>query len=241
MPNPKLASFDRDGFVIVPDVLPTDLLLQLSEAFSAPIESGLGGIRNVLTTHGVARATATSGTIQQLLQTVTGEGAFFPVRGILFDKTATPGGVNWKVPYHQDLSIAVRERPLAPIPAYETWSIKEGVVHVQPPVVILEQLVTVRLHLDPCDAQTGALRVLSGTHRRGRLSASEVAQCRAAMMETVCAVPEGGAMVFRPLLLHASSPATRPGARRRVLHIEFAPVDISLPPGIFWLEEDFRR
>jgi ectoine hydroxylase-related dioxygenase (phytanoyl-CoA dioxygenase family) len=163
------------------------------------------------------------------------------VRGILFDKTTAPGGSNWKVPYHQDLSIAVRERPSVSVPGYETWSVKDGVTHVQPPVALLERLITVRLHLDPCDAAMGALRVLPGTHRLERLGASEITRCRSETAETVCEVPEGGVLMFRPLLLHASSPATRPGARRRVLHLEFAPANMSLPAGISWFEQTACR
>lgn len=158
------------------------------------------------------------------------------VRGILFDKTAAAGGSNWKVPYHQDLSIAVRERPPHPPNGYETWSIKDGVPHVQPPVSLLENLITVRLHLDPCDAENGALRVLPGTHRLGRLSSNEIARCRREIPESVCSVPKGGVLLLRPLLLHASSPSVRPGDRRRVLHIEFAPSNLPLPVGISWYE-----
>ncbi|MBC7805621.1 MAG: phytanoyl-CoA dioxygenase family protein [Akkermansiaceae bacterium] len=227
--------FIRDGFAVTESVLPATLLARLKQEFTPLLANGSGGIRNVLQSSEAARIAATSGAVHNLLRSVAGGEAFVPVRGILFDKTTSPGGTNWKVPYHQDLSIAVQERPPSDVAGYETWSVKDGVVHVQPPRAILERLLTVRLHLDPCDGETGALRVLPGTHRRGRLSVHEVAQCRAEIAETVCAVPEGGAMVFRPLLLHASSPATRPDARRRVLHIEFAPVDMTLPGGIRWI------
>lgn len=228
---------DRDGFVTVGDAVPRDLLAELCSTFAAPIANGSGGIRNVLSRFPLARQVATSDAVRSLLRAVTGEDTEFdPVRGILFDKTAEEGGTNWKVPYHQDLSIAVRERPAVSPPGYETWSIKDGVPHVQPPRSVLERLVTVRMHLDSCDVQTGALRVLSRTHRLGRFSPAEIARCRAEIAETVCAVPAGGAFVFHPLLLHASSPVTRAGVRRRVLHLEFAPIDLVLPDGIQWSE-----
>lgn len=230
--------FERDGFVTIPDVLPPDVLEKLKNAFAAPVPGGAGGIRNVLRTHAAARDVASSDTLRRLLYSVVGDGEYVPVRGIVFDKAASSGGTNWKVPFHQDLSIAVRERPDSPVPGYDVWSAKEGVVHVQPPVALLERLVTVRLHLDNCDAETGPLRVLPSTHRCGRLPPDKIARCRSEEEETVCVIPEGGALVFRPLLLHASSPATRPGARRRVLHVEFAPADLVLPSGIHWHEAD---
>ena len=67
-----------------------------------------------------------------------------PVRAIMFDKSTD---ANWLVPWHQDLTIAVQARVEAE--GFSPWSIKEGVPHVQPPVALLEQMLTVRLHLDP--------------------------------------------------------------------------------------------
>ncbi|MDE1176693.1 MAG: hypothetical protein PW789_08795 [Edaphobacter sp.] len=47
----------------------------------------------------------------------------FPVRGILFDKQ---DGANWKVPWHQDVTIAVREHVEAD--GYGPWSMKAGLL-----------------------------------------------------------------------------------------------------------------
>ena len=48
-----------------------------------------------------------------------------------------------------------------------------------------------------------------------------------------CLVDRGGAVVMRPLLLHASSAATEPD-RRRVIHLEYAASP--LPEGLAWFE-----
>src|SRR4051812_47966947 len=64
----------------------------------------------------------------------------FAVRGILFDKTAAS---NWKVPWHQDLTITVRSR--IEVPGFSNWSMKAGVCHVQAPVCVLERMVAVRV------------------------------------------------------------------------------------------------
>ena len=162
---------------------------------------------------------------QSLVCPILGEGAF-PVRGIFFDKTPE---ANWKVGWHQDLTIAVRERRDAA--GFGAWSEKAGVVHVQPPPEWLARLLTVRLHLDDCPPENGALRVLPGSHQAGRLRDSEIAEWRERGAETVCAVPRGGALVLRPLLLHASSASEHP-VRRRVLHIEYAAEN--LPDGLQW-------
>jgi hypothetical protein len=47
-------------------------------------------------------------------------------------------------------------------------------------------------------------------------------------------VKSGGAVVMRPLLLHSSTTAATP-RHRRVLHFEYAAVD--LPRGLKWFEE----
>ena len=93
----------------------------------------------------------------------------FPVRALLFDK---PPEANWKVPWHQDLSIAVRHK--RDITGFGPWSNKAGVLHVQPRVNVLESMLTVRIHLDDCGKQNGALRVIPGSHTRGRLTDTEI-------------------------------------------------------------------
>jgi hypothetical protein len=52
--------------------------------------------------------------------------------------------------------------------------------------------------------------------------------------EVVCAVGVGGALLMRPLLLHASSPSRVPG-HRRVVHLDF--VSVPLPNGMRWFSD----
>ena len=158
-------------------------------------------------------------------------GELFPegchlTKAIYFDK---PAGSNWLVAWHQDLMINVSQR--ADRPGFGPWTAKAGWVAVQPPAAVLENTVTVRLHLDDCDATNGALKVVPGSHRRGVVPAETIAAQTATA--TVCAVPAGAAMLMKPLLLHASSRSTseRP---RRVVHLEFSAAE--LPEGLAWRE-----
>lgn len=153
----------------------------------------------------------------------------FPVRAIYFDKSPD---VNWLVPWHQDLTLALQAR--AEIPGFGPWSTKEGVPHVQAPVELLDCMITVRLHLDDTDAANGALRVLPGSHRLGRLSSERIREFRAQQPEVLCAAAAGDALLMRPLLLHASGRSIS-ARHRRVLHIEYAA--FSLPAGLEWHEE----
>lgn len=136
---------------------------------------------------------------------------------------------NWLVPLHQDVSIAVAHR--VQDDALQGWSEKEGVLYVQPPASVLESLVAVRLHLDPCGVQDGPLRVVAGSHRLGVLSPEEAMRVRDRHTEVVCPVNPAGAILMRPLLLHASSKA-QGNSHRRVLHFVFGPP--TLPYGLRW-------
>jgi hypothetical protein len=152
----------------------------------------------------------------------------FPVRAIYFDKSPE---ANWLVSWHQDLTLALRAR--AVVPGFGPWSTKDGIPHVQPPVEFLQQMLTVRLHFDDADESNGALRVLPGSHRLGRLSSERIQELRSQQPDFLCAMSVGDALLMRPLLLHASSRSTST-RHRRVFHIEYAA--FSLPPGLHWQE-----
>jgi len=144
----------------------------------------------------------------------------------LFNKTIA---ANWLVPLHQDLSIPVAER--VDTARCSGWSEKEGELFVQPPVQVLEQVLTVRVHLDDCDERNGALRVVPGSHLLGRLDAARGRLERDRRGSVSVNVKRGGAMLMRPLLLHASSKVSVDNPRR-VLHFLFGPK--KLPEGLRW-------
>lgn len=231
MPAPEHdLALNQNGYAIVPSVLTAAAVAELIAALeqipqgNSVRRRGVPGVRNLLATPEI-RQLACSPAVRGLVAPVLGTGGF-AVRGILFDKTPA---ANWNVVWHQDLSIAVRERRCAP--GFGPWSQKAGVVHVLPPPSVLARMLTVRLHLDDCNERNGPLRVLPGSHTAGRLDANAIAHWREQTPETVCPVPAGGALLMRPLLLHASSDAQTP-AHRRVLHLEYA-AD-ALPGGLEW-------
>ncbi len=151
-----------------------------------------------------------------------------PVRSILFDKTPEE---NWPVPWHQDLTIAVAEKN--EVPGYGPWSIKDGSPHVQPPVSLLEKMITVRIHLDESDAVNGTLRVIPGSHGKGKLDATELEKVDKGEAVS-CECSPGDVLVMSPLLLHSSRRSERP-SRRRVVHFEYARA-YDLHPGLSWYE-----
>jgi len=98
-----------------------------------------------------------------------------PVRAILFDKIP---GSNWKVPTHQDLTIAVRER--REVEGYGPWSKKVGIPHPSGPNARHQRRATrdsrfasarphsLRRHPGPARTRPGGL-----LRMRGRRSAAD--------------------------------------------------------------------
>jgi ectoine hydroxylase-related dioxygenase (phytanoyl-CoA dioxygenase family) len=209
---------EGDGFAIIPSCLDEQTVDRLRAEFGDGHAQ-----RNLLSVPGV-RELAVSRAVREIVTSALGLNCF-AVRGILFNKTPTS---NWKVVWHQDLTIAVRER--REVDGFGPWTTKAGVVHVQPPAEIMSRILAVRLHLDESGPDNGPLRVIPGSHKQGRLSAEQVANWPKTNSVT-CTAPNGGALIMRPMLLHASSACVVPSPRR-VIHLEFSAEQ--LPEGLEW-------
>lgn len=138
---------------------------------------------------------------------------YFIVKSIYFDK---PEQSNWFVSYHQDLTISVDKK--VELDDYSKWTVKQYQFSVQPPLDILKQIYTVRIHLDDTNENNGALKVVPGSHLKGVYRSEDINWSNET--EHICEVPKGGVMIMKPLLLHSSSRTTN-NNKRRVIHIEF--------------------
>jgi len=214
---------ERDGFAIVPAVLDQSTIAELRRDTTDRLSSApSAGIRSLVSKVESVRLLSQSLAIRSLVEPVTGVGAKL-IRSIFFNKS---NETNWKVGWHQDLSIAVEEK--VELAGFESWSVKDGVHHVQPPCEVLEQMLTVRLHLDDTNESNGALWISPGSHRLGRLAANEAADAPERTGKQLCSVNEGDAILFRPLLLHASRKAVSHNPRR-VIHFEYSGASLPIP------------
>ena len=93
---------------------------------------------------------------------------------------------------------------------FSAWSIKGGITHVQPPVSVLSDLLTVRVHLDHTGETNGALRVIPGSHRFSRLDSNQISYWKERQKPVTCSVRRGGVVIMRPLLLHSSNRQSTP-------------------------------
>ncbi|SHM96298.1 phytanoyl-CoA dioxygenase family protein [Mucilaginibacter sp. OK098] len=151
---------------------------------------------------------------------------YFVVKSIYFDK---PEKSNWFVAWHQDLTISVDRK--VNLPGYGPWTTKLSQFAVQPPIGILQDNFTIRIHLDDTDEGNGALKVISSSHLKNIYRVDNLNWKNET--ETTCNVNSGGIMIMRPLLLHASNRTTT-NKKRRVVHIEFSKIE--LPVSISWAE-----
>lgn len=216
--------FARDGYQQLYGLVPATECAALAAGASAVVRGGVGS-RMLLEEAwcvALARRLLATPSLAELLPP-----AAVAIQCTYFEKSTDS---NWVVAPHQDRSIPVASR--VEHEDLHGWSRKEGRWYVQPPAAVLESMVALRLHLDPCGAGDGPLRVVPGSHRFGVLPAGATAPEPAA--EVPCHLEAGDGLVMRPLLLHASARASG-DSRRRVLHFVFAPA--ALPCGLSWQDE----
>jgi post-segregation antitoxin (ccd killing protein) len=148
------------------------------------------------------------------------------VRAVLFDKTAEE---NWALGWHQDRTIVVRER--REVPGFGPWSTKQGLLHVAPPIAILEGMATFRIHIDRCGSDNAPLKVASGSHRIGYVAAGDAGTRAAEFPLLICNAEAGDVWAYSTPILHASDRA-EVASHRRVLQVDYSAVD--LPSGLEW-------
>lgn len=166
---------------------------------------------------------AANGAIGSVAASLIGAGARL-VRAILFDKSEA---ANWALGWHQDRIIAVAER--VEVDGFQHWNRKAGVLHVEPPLAILQSMVTLRIHLDPVDRDNAPLLIAPGSHRLGRIPEAEINGAVRRYGSHGCLADRGDIWAYATLVLHASEAARRP-RRRRVLQVDY--LGSALPGGL---------
>ncbi|MCH5372813.1 MAG: phytanoyl-CoA dioxygenase family protein, partial [Planctomycetes bacterium] len=127
-------------------------------------------------------------------------------------------------PWHKDRTVAVKENDL-PCGCFCKPTQKAGIPHVEAPVWLLENMLTLRVHLDAMTEENGPLSVIPGSHR---------VDCESDHAPITLRAGVGDVLAMRPLLSHSSS-NSRPGTsmHRRIIHLELA-AGAELPDGYEW-------
>jgi ectoine hydroxylase-related dioxygenase (phytanoyl-CoA dioxygenase family) len=213
--------FERSGFTLLHSVFNVDeasCIITGVEAglASSPeaVRSSQGAVyaaRNILDVWPESRSIWLKPALVDFLSGVLGD-SFGLVRGLYFDK---PPDRTWSLPWHQDLTVAVKQH--RSVDGFAKPTTKEGVPHFEASTDLLERMATVRIHLDPVSEDNGPLEVLEGSHLHGKKINLDAGAVRAIHAET------GDCLVMRPLLVHSSGPSKEGTMmHRRILHLEFA-------------------
>lgn len=218
--------FRANGVAMVEYLLTEATLVGLERVFA-----GAAGCRHGRISVEIRSAIAASDELSMLANGLLGAPGRL-VRIVAFD---TSPDVNWFVPWHQDRTIALARA--VETSGFRNWTTKDGIVSAEPPVSLLEAMVTLRIHLDPCDADAGPLEVVPGTHARGLLDKAAIEIAAGTAAPLICLAERGDVLAMRPLLLHRSQRARLP-RRRRVLHLDYCAG--RLPAGLDWSLSDIQ-
>lgn len=221
------------GFALLPAVFQpgqvAEMLAELGSAFAADttgstmrsMDDSVFGARNVLSLWpGVVDAWKVVPLPTVLRDTLGSD--FGLVRVLYFDK---PPQQSWALPWHKDQTIAV-QRHHSSSEQFRKPTTKAGVPHVEAPEWLLQQMLTLRIHLDEVTDRNGPLLIVPGSHH-------SVKALGDGPHATIFA-QAGDVLLMRPLASHCSNKSVE-GARqrRRVLHLEFCGVR-ELPDGYVW-------
>ena len=222
------SEYEKNGYLLITNTFnqdETESMVRELSVFENEINNY--GVRDLMNRVPYVRTLAMSSPLLLMAQEVLGENVK-PVRAVFFDKVP---GANWNVAWHQDTSIAVKAK--ADVPGFGPWSEKNGVVHVEPPEEYLANTLTIRVHLDPANTESGVLRVVPKTHLCGRVASKELIKIVEGSAVIECNANPGDILLMSPLLFHSSRKAVTP-SHRRIIHIEYSAM--SLPTPLEWYE-----
>jgi hypothetical protein len=227
------ADLDRDGYVTLPAVFDQGRIEEMRQGLAQALESGQPAIkgdegaiyaaRNILT---LWPEVSTAWKVEPLVTALSDllGSAFGLVRVLYFDK---PPGQSWALPWHKDMTIAVRDNTL-PSRQFHKPTRKAGVPHVEAPESVLAHMLTARIHLDDVTDENGPLKVVPGSHQSGKALSLNVADVRTLYADA------GDILLIRPLVAHCSNRSLpHTNRHRRILHLEFA-AGAELPDGYCW-------
>jgi hypothetical protein len=210
--NKQINRFTRDGYVVLDDLLSPDEIGQIDAELTASMDAVDGDRRFLdrewcrLLAHVVRHRLLKHRLLYRATQ---------PVSCVYFDTNASPDRALLRRELH--LPMAARFDS----PRWANWSDQQGIPYAQAPRDLLASMLAVRIHVDVCEGEEGALAVVPGSQTSADVNASRVS----------CAGLRGGAIVLSPMLLRAPI-CSGSGHRCRVLHFLFGPS--ALPDGASW-------
>lgn len=205
------ASLHRDGYAVVADAVSPERCPALAEHLERHARRGAGSRRllDVVEFAAIAGAICARADVREA---VGGDASPWLATGF----TKSPDAP-WGVALHRDLTAPAGVQ--ADTSSWTAWTEKEGEAHARPPTELLARLVAVRVQLDAPDERAGPLEVVPGSHLD-----ADPSECDQGDRPRIAVLPaRGGAILMRPLLLHASRRPLEGAPPRRILHVLCGP------------------
>jgi len=222
-------NIQQEGFSIVQhffdDSYIDEVIKELEEHEAFQYDNKVASSTNLLLSIPFLNNLAHSRQLTTNVEEVLGNNSF-PLNAFVLDKTQSN---NWELDWHQDLQVAVKNK--IETTGYNNWSVECGIVHVIPPRDVLAKLISVRIHLDDCCIDNGAILVAPKSHQYGIVRNRKEIEEVISGHTVCCEVERGGVMFLSSLLLH-KSPYAITNKRRRILQIDYAGTELS--NGLQW-------
>ena len=222
-----MSNLSLNGYQVIERLIDRQTIGLLDRAIDSAIESeSTYGIRELHHKIPLVNKIANSQLLLNVLRQQTNYTQFRLIKAIYFDKSIRH---NWSVPWHQDKTIAVQNKAL--LPGFKNWTIKQGVIHVQPPLEVLKTITTIRIALDNTNASNGGLKIISRSHNLGILTQAKINSICEQRSQISLAMTAGDALIMHPLILHSSNKSLKDN-HRRIIHLEYS--SGNLPPELAW-------
>jgi len=217
-----MSIFITDGYQIIEQFIDRQTVNDLSHAIGDRLKTDSSyGIRNLHHKIPLINKLANSQMVIDRLSKYTNYRQFRLIKAIYFNKNPQH---NWSVPWHQDKTIAVKNKVV--VPGYKNWTVKQGVPHVQPPLEVLNKITAIRIALDDSNVDNGGLKIILSSHSLGVLNQAEIDRVTQQQTALSFSLKAGDALVMHPLILHSSNRSICDRSRR-IIHLEYSSGDLS--------------
>jgi hypothetical protein len=183
---------EQQGFAVLPGILDCERVAALvAELEAARLQMNgsvlrsrgeVYGIRNLVDLWPAVLAVVRDPGLRAAMASVLPWG-FGLVRSIFFDK---PPERTWSLPWHRDLTIAVRDARSAS-GEFRRPTVKAGVAHLEAPPWLLRGMLTARAALDDVVDENGPLLVIPGSHRDLSPDCRRIKSLRRGRARSTCA------------------------------------------------------
>jgi len=206
----------QDGFPIVQhfftDKYIDEIIEQLDRHNALEYDKQIVSDFNLLNSIPFVKSLVHSRQLISLVKQMLGDNSF-PINAFVIDKTRQQLGP-WLASGLE--KIAVKNK--IETSGYSNWTVESGISRAVPPKEVLEKRLSVRIHLDDCFIDNGAILVAPKFHKNGIIQSKTEIEKIISDETIYCEVEKGGVMFITSLLLH-KSPYSTTNKKRRVLQL----------------------